>query len=61
MLLRGLVILMWFICIAAAVVATFQLAIGMPDGTWGATIFWWVVVVVTFYWHRKAKKESIEL
>lgn len=57
-MLRALIIFLWLICIAVAMVATFQLAIGMLDGTWGAVIFWWAVVVVAFWYDRKHKVEA---
>lgn len=59
MLLRGLVIFLWLICVVVAVTATVQVAVGAADGTWVAVAFWWVVVVVLYrldYKNRKAAR-----
>lgn len=57
MLLRGLIILMWLICIAVAMVATFMSAIAMPGYSWWGAAFWWAVVVLTFRYDHKHKAE----
>jgi membrane protein implicated in regulation of membrane protease activity len=58
MLLHGLVVFLWLLCIVVAIVATVLLITGSPDGTWAAAIFWWAVVGVSFYLHRKAVRKQ---
>lgn len=51
MLLRALIIILWFCCIVFAITA-------FAMSEWVAGMFWWFTVVITYLMDRKRRKET---
>lgn len=47
--MRVLIVLLWLICVVAAIVSLFE-------GEWGSAIFWAVVAAVLYHFDRKGAK-----